>query len=100
MPDQFRVDLTYRLAGPNGRTPDTHRKAWYFDLPTVDWDELLHRVFYDANVGMRRREPRDDSWLALDDYGRPPPSAARPAAHPPRPARSGSKTSPDPPGRL
>lgn len=68
MPDQYRVDLTYRLAGPFGRTPDTHSKTWYFDLPPVDWDELLHRVFYDANVGMRRREPNDDTWLALDAY--------------------------------
>lgn len=68
MPEQHRVDLTYRLAGPLGRTPDTHSKTWYFDLPGVDWDELLHRVFYDANVGLRRREPRDENWLALDKY--------------------------------
>lgn len=68
MPEQYRVDLTYRLAGPFGRTPDTHSKTWYFDLPVVDWDELLHRVFYDANVGLRRREPHDENWLALDRY--------------------------------
>jgi hypothetical protein len=68
VPEQYRVDLAYRLAGPSGRSPDTHSKSWYFDLPAVDWDELLHRVFYDANVGLRRREPRDESWLALDSY--------------------------------
>jgi len=68
VPEQYRVDLAYRLAGPNGRTPDTHSKAWYFDLPVADWDELLHRLFYDANVGMRRREPYDETWLALDSY--------------------------------
>jgi len=68
VPEQYRVELTYRLAGPNGRTPDTHSKTWFFDLPSADWDELLHRVFYDANVGLRRREPRDEGWLALDSY--------------------------------
>jgi hypothetical protein len=66
--EQYRVDLEYRLAGPFGRSPDTHRKTWFFDVVAVDWDELLNRVFYDANVGMRRREPRDDSWLALDSF--------------------------------
>jgi hypothetical protein len=68
VPEQYRIDLTYRLVGPLGRSADTQRKAWYFDLPVVDWDELLHRVFYDANVGLRRREPRDENWLALDGY--------------------------------
>jgi hypothetical protein len=66
--DQYRVDLEYRLAGPFGRTPETHAKTWFFDVAAVDWDELLNRVFYDANVAMRRREPHDESWLALDDY--------------------------------
>jgi hypothetical protein len=68
VPEQYRVDVTYRLAGPFGRTPDTHAKTWYFDLPVVDWDELLPRIFYDANVGLRRREPLDEHWLALDTY--------------------------------
>jgi hypothetical protein len=66
--EQYRVDLAYRLAGPSGRTPDTHSKTWFFDVPAVDWDELLNRVFYDANVDLRRREPNDESWLALDSY--------------------------------
>jgi len=68
VPEQHRVDLAYRLVGPMGRSVDTQRKTWYFDLPVVDWDELLHRVFYDANVGLRQREPRDENWLALDTY--------------------------------
>jgi hypothetical protein len=68
MPEQYRVDLAYRLAGPAGLNPDTHEKTWYFDLPVVNWDELLPRLFYDANVGMRRREPHDESWLVLDSY--------------------------------
>ena len=68
MPEQHRVDVAYRLSGPGGSSPGTQHKTWFFDVTTVDWDELLHRVFYDANAGMRRREPRDDSWLALDSY--------------------------------
>jgi hypothetical protein len=68
VPEQYQVELAYRLVGPGGRSPGTHGKTWYFDSPDVDWDELLHRLFYDANVGLRRREPRDESWLALDSY--------------------------------
>jgi hypothetical protein len=56
------------MPGPYGRTPDTHRKTWFFDVAAVDWDELLNRVCYDANVELRRREPDDESWLALDSY--------------------------------
>ena len=69
MSEQHRVDVEYRLSGPGGRSADTHGKSWYFDVPgEVDWGEVLHRVFYDANVGMRRREPRDESWLDLDTF--------------------------------
>jgi len=68
MPEQYRVDLAYRLAGPAGRSADTHSKTWFFDLAAADWDELLHRVFYDANVSLRRREPNDENWLALDSF--------------------------------
>ena len=68
MSEQYRVDLAYRLAGPMGRSVDTHRKTWFFDLAAADWDELLNRLFYDANVGLRRREPNDQNWLALDSY--------------------------------
>jgi hypothetical protein len=66
--EQYRVDLAYRLAGPMGRSAGTQSKTWFFDVPAVDWDELLNRLFYDANVGLRRREPRDENWLALDSY--------------------------------
>jgi hypothetical protein len=66
--EQYRVDLAYRLAGPMGRSAGTQSKTWFFDVPAVGWDELLNRLFYDANVGMRRREPRDENWLALDGY--------------------------------
>ena len=71
---QQRVDVYYRLAGPVGSyTADTHRRTWFFDLPldreNLDaWEELLHRMFYDTNTILRRREPRDESWLALDHF--------------------------------
>jgi hypothetical protein len=69
MSEQYQVDLAYRLAGPFGFTPDTHDKTWYVDAPaTVDWPELMHRIFYDANVGLRRAAPDDETWLALDSY--------------------------------
>jgi hypothetical protein len=70
---QQRVDLHYRLAGPESVSPGTQGKTWFFDLP-VDrlhpdgWTELLHRIFYDANVKLRRREPLDGNWLALDRF--------------------------------
>ncbi|WP_030434191.1 hypothetical protein [Actinoplanes subtropicus] len=67
-PEQYRVDLAYRLASLAGRSAGTQSKTWFFDLAAPDWAELLHRVFYDANVGLRRREPNDENWLALDDY--------------------------------
>lgn len=63
-----RVDLEHTLFTPTGRAPDTRPKRWFFDLPAVrdtepQWSELLHRIFYDANVGLRRREPADQGWL-------------------------------------
>lgn len=66
-----RVDLTYRLEGQSGRSETTQSKSWFFDLPaardsTPYWTELLNRLFYDANVAMRRREPNDANWLQLD----------------------------------
>jgi hypothetical protein len=66
--EQYRVDLTYRLAGLDGASADTHSKTWFFDLAAPGWDELLPRLFYDANAGLSRAEPRDTSWLALDGY--------------------------------
>jgi hypothetical protein len=67
-PGHYRVDLTYRLATPFGRSPEARGKTWFFEWAAGDWDELLHRVFYDANVGLRQREPHDESWMALDTY--------------------------------
>jgi hypothetical protein len=70
---QQRIDLHYRLASLGGVTPTTQEKTWFFDLPAQrdtddNWRELLHRIFYDANVGMHLREPGDENWLALDHW--------------------------------
>ncbi len=70
---QRRVDVHYRLASPSGQTPTTQERSWFFDVPVPrdgddQWRELLHRIFYDANVKMRAREPGDENWLALDRW--------------------------------
>jgi hypothetical protein len=67
---RYRIDLTFRLHGMAG---NARAKAWFFDLPvqraTHDgWEELLSRIFYDANVGMQRSAPWDQNWLRLDGF--------------------------------
>lgn len=67
------LHVHYRLASPHSHSTTTQDKRWYFELPaarddTTHWTELLHRLFYDANVGLRRREPGDLNWLALDHF--------------------------------
>lgn len=69
----FRVDLEYRLCFPTGMTPDTKSKTWFFEVPAARcapeaWAELLHRIFYDANVCLGRSEPNDVNWLGLDRF--------------------------------
>jgi hypothetical protein len=72
--EQFhRVDLEYRLVQHGVATPTCQAKTWFFAVPrTRDteaaWRELLHRLFYDSNVALQRRERNDPSWLALDSY--------------------------------
>jgi hypothetical protein len=70
---QRRIDLQFRLASSEGQTPTTKERAWFFDVPSQrdnedGWCELLNRIFYDANVALRRREPNDLKWLALDSW--------------------------------
>ena len=66
----YRVDLRYGLFHPvNGQAPGTQSKTWFFDAPQGALTaELLHRIFYDANVRMRRREPNDHAYLGLVDF--------------------------------
>lgn len=76
-----RADVRYRLAQNFGASADTHIKSWFFEIPqsrdTNDgWTELLNRIFYDANMVMRSREPNDTSWLAVDTFATAPVSIA------------------------
>lgn len=75
---QKRVDLTYGLST---RGSEALEKTWFFDLPTQHdhqeaWTELLHRIFYDANLKMTRREPGDQAFLFLRDFRVAPVDAA------------------------
>jgi hypothetical protein len=73
MPDRYRVDLSYRLVGPFGRSPT---RTWFFDLPAPPGrtapPHLLRRQRAHAPTGAPRRE-----LAALD--GRPVPVDAMPA---------------------
>lgn len=70
----FRLDMQYRLCRPGGwKTPTTQSKTWFFEIPEARatpeaWTELLHRIIYDANVVMKRREPNDEAWLGFDSF--------------------------------
>jgi hypothetical protein len=73
-----RIDLEYSLCSPWGRvSPNTQSKTWFFELPrardTDDaWGDLLHRLFYDANVRLGRAEPNDQNFLNLETFTRMP----------------------------
>jgi len=74
--------VNYGLAQPFGAvSPSTQSKSWFFELPqwrdnTEAWTELVNRIYYDANVRMRSREPDDTSWLAVDSVTITPVSGA------------------------
>jgi hypothetical protein len=77
----YRADVQYRLAQIYGASAGTRAKTWFFEIPqsrdTLDgWTELLNRIFYDANMLMRSREPNDTSWLAVDTFTTAPVSTA------------------------
>ncbi len=66
----LRVELDFALMRPTGRTPNTMSKTWFFEVPEARADEpsmneLLHRIFFDANVALRVREPNDTAYLTL-----------------------------------
>ena len=71
---QRRIDLAYRLIGADGAaSAQTMPKTRFFDVPVERdhrnwWGELLHRIFFDANVKLREHEPDDSSWLAMDSF--------------------------------
>lgn len=74
----IRVDFEYSLCSPYGRvSPNTQSKTWFFEIPTARdsneaWSELLHRVFYDANVRLGRAEPGDVNFLNFETFTRTP----------------------------
>jgi hypothetical protein len=72
-----RVDFRFVLAGPAIGGLEPRGKAWFFDVPPArdsaeHWRELMHRIFYDYNVRMRRREPGDVNWLTVVDLAASP----------------------------
>ncbi|MBX7222230.1 MAG: hypothetical protein K1Y36_19940 [Blastocatellia bacterium] len=75
-PNRFwaRADLTCCLRMANGGTsPDTRTRSWHFEMPvgahTLEhWQELLYRIVYDTNVGLRRREPGDAAWIDVEGF--------------------------------
>src|SRR5215212_6279997 len=73
-----RIDHEYSLCSPYGRvSPNMQSKTWFFELPqsrdTDDaWSDLLHRLFYDANVRLGRAEPGDPNFLNLETFQRSP----------------------------
>ena len=69
-PTHVRVDFDFALMRPTGRTPNTMAKTWFFEVPRARSDEksmneLLNRIFFDANVWLRTREPTDTAYLTL-----------------------------------
>ncbi|MBI3928742.1 MAG: hypothetical protein HY319_24595 [Armatimonadetes bacterium] len=70
----YQVDFECYLSMPNGgRSAETRSRTWFFEVPEArtgrdDWNELLQRIFYDLNVVLRRSEPGEGSWIALEDF--------------------------------
>lgn len=72
-PVHLAVSLDFTLVRPTGREPKTMPKRWFFEVPAKRADpksmeELLNRVFFDANVKLRLREPGDAAYLALVSF--------------------------------
>ncbi len=70
----LKVDVEFSIVRPNGvREAKTLSKTWYFDVPAKRADkaamtELIHRIFFDANVKLRQREPDDKAWLTMVSF--------------------------------
>jgi large subunit ribosomal protein L7/L12 len=67
-----RADLKCFLQLPNGgRSPDASPRCWYFELPRAHdtpahWQELVARIMFDINTGLRRRQPDDLAWIGVE----------------------------------
>ena len=54
-----------------GRSPDTSPRCWFFELPRdhdtpEHWKELVPRITFDINMGLRRRQPDDLAWIDVE----------------------------------
>ena len=64
-----RTELRCSLRLPNGGvSPDTTPRCWYFELPRAHdtpahWQELVARIMFDINTGLRSRQPDDLAWI-------------------------------------
>lgn len=64
-----RAELKCLLRLPSGASsPDTSPRSWYFELPRAHdtpahWGELVPRIMFDINTGLRRRQPDDLAWI-------------------------------------
>jgi large subunit ribosomal protein L7/L12 len=67
-----RAELRCCLRLPNGGvSPDTTPRCWYFEIPRAHdtlehWKELVPRIMFDINTGLRRREPSDMAWIDVE----------------------------------
>jgi large subunit ribosomal protein L7/L12 len=67
-----RAELRCCLRLPNGgASPDTTPRSWYFEVPTAHdtpghWQELVARITFDINTGLRRRQPDDLAWIDVE----------------------------------
>ena len=56
-----------------GVSPDTTPRCWYFEIPRAHdtlehWKELVPRIMFDINTGLRRREPSDRAWIDIERF--------------------------------
>ncbi|MBV9923777.1 MAG: ribosomal protein L7/L12 [Acidobacteria bacterium] len=67
-----RTELRCCLRLPNGgMSPDTTPRCWYFEIPSAHdtpghWQELVARIMFDINTGLRRRQPDDLAWIDVE----------------------------------
>lgn len=70
----LKADFEHTLIKADGTgVGKTMPKTWYFEVPASRADdkhmeELLHRIFWDANVKMRYREPGDHAFLKMVSF--------------------------------
>ena len=67
-----RTELRCCLRLPSGAvSPDTTPRCWYFEVPSAHdtpehWRELVARITFDINTGLRRRQPDDLAWIDVE----------------------------------